>query len=102
VWAGAVEAAGFHGHEDADLYIVVAECLAREAHLAEQVPAFEHLEFGPGHFLRFAFQVLYPAGRAFGVGTAAVVPVPGCKTLPRAPVTAKPSDVGVTSRRSIR
>jgi hypothetical protein len=43
VWAGAVEAGGFHGHEDTDLDVVVAERLAREAHLAEQVPLFEHL-----------------------------------------------------------
>jgi hypothetical protein len=94
VWARAVEACRLHGHQDADLHVVVAEGLAREAYLAEEVPALEHLELSLGHLLGLAFQVLYPASRAPGVGAAAVVSVSKCKKPPRAPVTAKPSVVG--------
>ena len=102
VWAWAVEACRFYGHQDPHLHVVVAEGLAREPDLAEEVPALQHVEFSPGHLLGFALHELYPAGRALCVGAAAVVSVSECKTFLRAPVTAKPSVVGVTSRLSIR
>ena len=54
VWARAVEAGGLHGHQDADLHVVVAEGLAREAHLAEEISAFEYLELGLRHLLGLA------------------------------------------------
>ena len=41
VRAGAVQAAGFDGHKDSDLDVVVAEGLAGEAHFAEEVPALD-------------------------------------------------------------
>jgi hypothetical protein len=44
VWAWAVEAGGLHDHQDANLHVVVAEVLAREAYLVEEVPALEQLE----------------------------------------------------------
>jgi hypothetical protein len=70
--AGTVEAGGLHGHQDPDLDVVVAERLAREPYLAEQVPFFEHIEFGPGHLLWFALEILDAAGGASGVRTTAV------------------------------
>ena len=52
---------------------MVAEDLARETHLPEEVVVFEDLKFCFGHTLRFAFEVLDPAGDTTGVGAATVV-----------------------------
>src|ERR671911_2670420 len=70
--AGTVEAGRGHSHEDPHLHVVVAEGLARETYLPEEVAAFEDLALRLRHLLRLAFEVLYAAGRAPGVRTAAV------------------------------
>src|SRR5215210_1858911 len=68
----AVEARGAHSHQDPNAHVVVAEGLAREPDLPEQIPALEHLELGPGHLLGLTLKVLDAARGALGVGTAAM------------------------------
>src|SRR5918994_1463486 len=67
-----VEAGGAHGQQYPHTLVAVGQSLAREPNLPEEVSALEHLEFGPGHHLGLAFEVLYPAGGAPGVRTTAV------------------------------
>src|SRR5215210_3172811 len=67
-----VEAGGGDGQQDPHLNVVIGEGLAREPDLPQEVALLEHVELGPGHLLGLALQVLYPAGRAPGVGAAAV------------------------------
>ena len=51
---------------------MVAEGLAREAHLPEEITAFEDLALCPRHPLGLALEVLDAAGGAPGVGATAV------------------------------
>jgi hypothetical protein len=80
---------------------VVAAGLAGETDLPEKIAALEKVEFGLRDLVGLAFQVLDPAGGAFGVDAASVVSILEHKIPANAPVTPKPSAVGVTSRRSI-
>src|SRR5215218_9675471 len=70
--ARAVETALADGHQDPHLHVVVAESLARETNLPEEIPALEHLDLGLRHLLGLALQVLDPARRTPGVRTTAV------------------------------
>src|SRR5918998_6885629 len=70
--AGPVEAGRGHSHEDPHLHVVVAEGLARETYLPEEVAAFEDLALRLRHPLGLAFEILDAAGGAPGVRTAAV------------------------------
>src|ERR671916_1460327 len=66
--AGTVEAGRGHSHEDPHLNVVVAEGLAREAHLPEEITAFEDLALCLRHPLGLPLEVLDAAGGASGVG----------------------------------
>ena len=66
---------------------MVAEGLAREAYLPEEVAIFEDLELCFGHTLMLAFEVLDLAGSTTGVGAATVASVPKCKIPVSAPAT---------------
>ncbi len=65
---------------------MVAEGLAREPDLPEEVAIFEDLELWFGHTLVLAFEVLDLAGGTTGVGAATVASVPKCKIV-SAPAT---------------
>jgi len=51
---------------------MVADGLAGEAHLPEEVTALEDVELGPRHTVRLTLDVLYAAGGALGVSAATV------------------------------
>ena len=69
---GAVESRGGHGQQYPHLLVTVGQSLTREPDLAEEVALLEHFELGPGHHVGLAFEVLYTAGSAPGVGAATV------------------------------
>ena len=93
-----IQAGGAHGHQDPHAHVVVAEGLAREPSLTEQIPALEHLELRPGHLLGLALQILDAAGGALGVRAAAVEDVHVYVDRPAGKEDSDLDDLGETLR----
>src|SRR3712207_4416707 len=69
------------GHQHPHLHVLLAQDLAREAYLPDDVPHPEDHHLGLGHLLWLAFDELHAAGGAPRVGAAGVHDVHACVLL---------------------